>query len=190
MGANPMRKDLFIEVDCLVSDGNNDGDLNDPVDHSHCPREAAIRDVVQAFANAPVGNPDGTTGIQLHIDTGALYGSGVVTPVPGVGGVTVELSDGEEAISIDCQVEWLFGLAGRPLRVDVLGGYHARPPTELESRRAVPFSRGGTNRLVQQVLEMRADPLEAVGAQVGQVVGDHVDAYLLGHRSRYRREHR
>jgi hypothetical protein len=34
-------------------------------------------DVVTAFANGPVTNPDGTTGIQLHVDTGQIYGNGV-----------------------------------------------------------------------------------------------------------------
>jgi hypothetical protein len=43
--------------------------------------------VVQAFADAPVVNLDSTTGIQLHVDTGALYGAGVVHQVYGVGGV-------------------------------------------------------------------------------------------------------
>ncbi len=82
MGADPLRKDLFVEVDCLVDDANGNGVLTDPVDHSHCPLQAAMQDVVQAFANAPVVNLDGTTGIQLHVDTGTLYGAGVI-PVNG-----------------------------------------------------------------------------------------------------------
>ncbi len=93
MGANPLRKDFFVETDCLVSDGNNDGDLADPQDHSHCPLQLAVQDVVQAFANAPVGNPDGTTGVQLHVDTGPLYGAGSVTSVPGASGVTGTFGD-------------------------------------------------------------------------------------------------
>lgn len=36
---------------------------------------------------APVPKPDGTSGIQLHVDTGSLYGAGAVTNVPGAGGV-------------------------------------------------------------------------------------------------------
>jgi hypothetical protein len=87
-GANPQRKDLYVEVDCLVSDGNSNGSTSDPQDHSHCPPQNAMVDVVTAFANAPVNNPaDGTTGIQLHIDVGTLYGAGV-TPILGMGGVT------------------------------------------------------------------------------------------------------
>lgn len=92
-GANPQRRDLFVEVDCLVSDGNANGSLGDAVDHTHCPIEGAIRDVVQAFANASVSNPDGTRGVQLHIDTGPLYGAGVVKSLNGTGGVVGTYGD-------------------------------------------------------------------------------------------------
>lgn len=92
-GANPQRRDMFVEIDCLVSDGNANGSLGDAVDHTHCPIEGAIRDVVQAFANAPVANPDGTTGVQLHVDTGPLYGAGVVKSVNGTGGVVGTYGD-------------------------------------------------------------------------------------------------
>lgn len=82
LGANPQRKDLFLEVDCLVA-----------ADHNQCPQKAAIGDVVQAFANAPVGNPDGTAGIQLHVDTGPLFGANQVFPVAGGGGVAGSYGD-------------------------------------------------------------------------------------------------
>jgi uncharacterized repeat protein (TIGR01451 family) len=95
-GANPRRHDLFVEADCLVDRGG-DSDLTDETDHSHCPIEGAISDVVTGFANAPGGprtsNPDGSTGIQLHIDTGALYGAGRVVPVNGGAGVTGSYGD-------------------------------------------------------------------------------------------------
>src|SRR5262249_15410760 len=74
-GANPRRKDVFVEVDCLVA-----------TNHSHCPRQDAIADVVQSFANAPVVNLDGTTGVQLHVDVGSLFGAGI-SSVPGTHGV-------------------------------------------------------------------------------------------------------
>jgi hypothetical protein len=90
--ANPQRKDLYVEVDCLVSDGNGNGSLNDPQDHTHCPPQNAMIDVATAFANAPVNNPDGTTGVQLHIDVGTLYGAGV-TAVVGAGGVNGFVGD-------------------------------------------------------------------------------------------------
>ncbi len=82
LGANPQRKDLFVEIDCLVDDVNGNGVL-EAADHSHCPNQAAIAAVVRAFANAPVGNPDGSTGIQLALDVGPLYGAGQVFTVAG-----------------------------------------------------------------------------------------------------------
>lgn len=77
LGASPLRKDAFVEIDFLAD-----------ASHSHGPLRDAVEDVVAAFANAPVANPDGTTGIQLHVDVGSLYGSGLVVSVPGMGGVT------------------------------------------------------------------------------------------------------
>ena len=63
MGANPLRRDLFLEIDCLVAPN-----------HTHCPLQGALQTVVQSFADAPVNNADNTTGVQLHIDIGNLYG--------------------------------------------------------------------------------------------------------------------
>jgi FG-GAP repeat protein len=51
LGADPQRKDLFLEIDAML--------LMEP-------QEGVVDRVVQAFANAPVSNPDGTTGITLH----------------------------------------------------------------------------------------------------------------------------
>lgn len=92
-GADPNRLDLFVEVDCLVDDANGDGDATDPVDHHHCPELAAIRSVVQSFADAPVANLDGSVGIQIHIDTGPLYGAGAITAVTGAGGAVGSFGD-------------------------------------------------------------------------------------------------
>ena len=55
MGADPRGKDIFLELDFMAPH-----DL-DP---------AAVTSVVAAFAAAPVTNPDGSTGIALHIDNG------------------------------------------------------------------------------------------------------------------------
>ncbi len=70
MGADPMHKDIFLEIDAM------DG---------HELEQLSVDLVVQAFANAPVTNPDGSSGIALHVDngpasvmnprTGALWGS-------------------------------------------------------------------------------------------------------------------
>lgn len=55
MGANPMKKDIFVELDAMSGIG---------VDM------VAINDVIGAFALAPasmIDNPDGSTGITLHV---------------------------------------------------------------------------------------------------------------------------
>lgn len=57
MGASPVHKDIFIEVDWMQDSLRNQR-----------PSTAAINDVIQAFADADVDNPDGTTGINLHVD--------------------------------------------------------------------------------------------------------------------------
>jgi hypothetical protein len=86
MGADPMRKDIFVEIDYMVKPG-----YCIPftkvcfLGHSHQPKPEAIAKIVEAFANAPVLNPDGSMGINLHVDygpesimnplTGELWGS-------------------------------------------------------------------------------------------------------------------
>ena len=62
IGARPDHKDLFIEIDCMI--GRNPADL---------------QPVVDAFANAPVANPDGIGGVKLHLqldDTDLPLGGG------------------------------------------------------------------------------------------------------------------
>ena len=59
MGADPLHKDIFVEIDYLKS-----------ADHSHQPYQEAIDIVTTAFFKAPVDNPDGTQGIKLHVDNG------------------------------------------------------------------------------------------------------------------------
>ncbi len=48
------------------------------ISHSHQPKKAAIQKVIDAFNDSPVSNPDGTTGIRLHVDAGADF---VMNPV-------------------------------------------------------------------------------------------------------------
>ena len=67
LGADPRHKDVFVEIDymdCAVAGG----DCASPADHTHRPKDAAIAAVAQAFANAPLSNPDGAPGIRLHVD--------------------------------------------------------------------------------------------------------------------------
>jgi len=70
MGANPQHKDIFVEVDWMEAGPGES--------KSHKPMAVAIDRVVQAFANSPVNNPDGQTGITLHVDygQGGLFNGG------------------------------------------------------------------------------------------------------------------
>ena len=63
LGANPLRKDIFIEYDWL-------DDSNDCGAHSHRVTPEVAERLVRAFAEAPVDNPDGSTGIVVHQDYG------------------------------------------------------------------------------------------------------------------------
>lgn len=63
MGANPNHKDIFVEIDWMVA-----------ATHNHLPNSTSINNIIIAFANAPVSNPDGISGINIHIDTGNLGG--------------------------------------------------------------------------------------------------------------------
>ncbi|MFI5735978.1 M66 family metalloprotease [Kribbella sp. NPDC051587] len=60
MGADPKKKDLFVEMDYM------DGRLASV---------AALDRIVQVFAQAPVSNPNGTTGIKIHLDAGSARGT-------------------------------------------------------------------------------------------------------------------
>ncbi|MBZ0172626.1 MAG: hypothetical protein K8E66_09630, partial [Phycisphaerales bacterium] len=51
MGANPMRKDLFVEIDAMTG---------------RAPAANVLSRVATAFAGAPVANPNGSTGVTLH----------------------------------------------------------------------------------------------------------------------------
>jgi hypothetical protein len=61
MGADPLRKDIFLELDWLAGDE---------------PTSIAISAMQDAFAAAPVDNPDLSEGITLWVDTGGLSDSG------------------------------------------------------------------------------------------------------------------
>ena len=55
LGSSPYHKDLFLEVDFMSF---------------HKPYSKVIPDVITAFGNAPVCNPDGVAGINLHVELG------------------------------------------------------------------------------------------------------------------------
>lgn len=68
MGADPNHKDIFVEVDYMVDVPCFRGICI--TRHTHQPKADAMSLVVDAFARAPVTNPDGLPGINLHIDYG------------------------------------------------------------------------------------------------------------------------
>ena len=85
LGADPMRRDMFVEIDCVGVVG----------DHDHCPDQGTLDQVVVAFANAPPENPDGSTGVALHLDVGDRFGQDVVAVIPGSADGTVSGSIGD-----------------------------------------------------------------------------------------------
>ncbi len=60
MGASPMHKDIFVHIDYMEPNAGV----------SFKPKAAALNAVITAFRQAPVNNPDGTIGINIHIDAG------------------------------------------------------------------------------------------------------------------------
>jgi hypothetical protein len=56
LGADPLHKDIFVELDFMPP---------------HRFSLAAGNEIAKAFADAPVTNPDGTSGIALHLDNGS-----------------------------------------------------------------------------------------------------------------------
>lgn len=69
LGASPLRKDIFVEMDYMIRpDGNVD----------FRPTEEEKASIIAAFASANVTNPDGSTGISIHLIDGntARMGAG------------------------------------------------------------------------------------------------------------------
>jgi len=70
MGADPLHKDIFVEIDYMIDPGICIFGFC-AFGHSHTPKAEALKKIIDAFANAPVNNPDGDTGIRLHVDAGS-----------------------------------------------------------------------------------------------------------------------
>lgn len=56
--ADSNRKDIYVEVDWMDCQQPGSDDAHCGASHNHNPRDAAINDVISAFANAPVHNPN------------------------------------------------------------------------------------------------------------------------------------
>lgn len=65
--ASPFHRDIFVECDYMQDS-----------DHTHQPLPAALDKVVAMFNAAPVSNPDGTSGVRVHLDTGQLGGGNAI----------------------------------------------------------------------------------------------------------------
>ena len=69
LGASPHRADLFLEIDSMEKKPTCLLFLCWGA-RSFAPDRAALQDLVDAFAAAPYTNPNGTTGITVHVDAG------------------------------------------------------------------------------------------------------------------------
>ena len=78
MGASPTKKNIFVEYDWYES-----SPPDCPTALSHKPSAATQEKIRLIFANAPVINPDGTTGIALIQDDGR-FGGGNLLPGRGM----------------------------------------------------------------------------------------------------------
>ncbi len=88
LGARATKKDLLFEFDWF----NDNLDPGVCAAHSHRPTATAIGKLTTAFANSPMTNPDGTTGVKVIADYGqggAFTGGTLVADADGVinGGV-------------------------------------------------------------------------------------------------------
>ncbi len=70
MGSDPYRKDIFVEIDYMEDSSFCLIPFMCSKKHTHQPKPEAIAKIVNAFTQAPVSNPDGSTGINLHVDNG------------------------------------------------------------------------------------------------------------------------
>lgn len=80
---SPTRKDIFLEID-FMDCATAGGDCAAGDTHSHRPNAAVINAVTQAFANASVNNPNGSTGITLHIDVSNVIPHQNFLNIPGL----------------------------------------------------------------------------------------------------------
>ena len=73
MGADPKHKDLFVHADWMNADPSDPSTVFKPISR-------ALKIVIDAFAKAPVDNPDHKPGINIHIDAGP---ESIMNPVTG-----------------------------------------------------------------------------------------------------------
>ena len=79
MNASKDHKDVFIEIGYMKTGETSYGGVTKRA-HTHALTHAAITKVGEMFRDAPVSNPDRTTGINVHIDLGDTFPSGSGDP--------------------------------------------------------------------------------------------------------------
>ena len=101
MGGNKNHKDFYAEFSWMTTSGWPSPSTIGS--HLHKPSEASLKMVAAALKNAPVGNPDGKTGINPHFDLGNNYQQA-----------------GADPTSADCRdpSKWTFGCAIVPFTDD------------------------------------------------------------------------
>jgi hypothetical protein len=62
-GASPLHKDIFVEMVYMERASASNG---------LAPSDSVLRAIVAAFAASPVTNPDGATGVNIHLERGNL----------------------------------------------------------------------------------------------------------------------
>ena len=68
LGADPLHKDIFVEVDAMVDRGPSSlVPVFAKVNERGLTTSTQLDRVIDAFVNSPVPNPDGVNGIDLHI---------------------------------------------------------------------------------------------------------------------------
>lgn len=70
MGADPKRKDLFVEVDWLTKDARKIGPIPAGGGFDAHPSIAAVNKVARSYNSFPVPNDGAAQGINVHIDAG------------------------------------------------------------------------------------------------------------------------
>ena len=75
--ANPNRKDMFVEMGYFETTSALTYNGVSKLQHTHRPTHEALKKVGDAFAAAPVTNPDSSTGISVHFDLGNNFPAGV-----------------------------------------------------------------------------------------------------------------
>lgn len=127
--------------------------------------------------------PGSTARPALVTSVRALVGD-IEAAVARVGATAAREAHGEQTFALDGDVEFALRVLERALCVGAVDGGEAHTASDLDRPERVRA--GGADdlhlahRLIEQVLERGAAPLEGGGVDVGEVVGDHLGARLLG----------